>query len=201
MGIVYMLTYPVMPGLVKIGKTDQDDASKRVAQLYQTGVPVPFTLEYAARVDEPGRVEDAIHEAFAPNRINPKREFFRLEPDQPIAFLHLLHNAQDATTEVENGVVGIDQESAVAAQQERARRPNFNFEEMGIPRDSVLHSTRNDVTVTVVDHKRVCFGDEVLFLAPATQQMLGVSYPVSPRQFWTYNGRLLGQIYDEIYGV
>ena len=42
LSVVYVLTNPAMPGLVKIGRTDQDDANTRIAQLYTTGVPVPF---------------------------------------------------------------------------------------------------------------------------------------------------------------
>ena len=42
--IVYVLTNPAMPGLVKIGRTAGEDAGARIAQLYTTGVPVPFTL-------------------------------------------------------------------------------------------------------------------------------------------------------------
>lgn len=47
LSIVYVLTNSAMPGLVKIGYTSQDDANSRIAQLYTTGVPVPFTIEYA----------------------------------------------------------------------------------------------------------------------------------------------------------
>ena len=41
MGIVYVLTNPAMPGIVKIGKTHASLGS-RLSQLYSTGVPVPF---------------------------------------------------------------------------------------------------------------------------------------------------------------
>ena len=40
--IVYILTNPVMPGVVKIGKTDKEEVSARVKELFTTGVPVPF---------------------------------------------------------------------------------------------------------------------------------------------------------------
>lgn len=35
--IVYVLTNPAMPGLVKIGYTTQEDVKMRIAQLYSTG--------------------------------------------------------------------------------------------------------------------------------------------------------------------
>jgi hypothetical protein len=76
LSIVYVLTNPAMPGLIKIGRTDQEDANSRIGQLYTTGVPVPFTIEFACKVPNAEDVERALHIAFAPNRINPKREFF-----------------------------------------------------------------------------------------------------------------------------
>lgn len=41
-GIVYLLTNPVMPGLVKIGMTLRDEIDARMKELYTTGVPLPF---------------------------------------------------------------------------------------------------------------------------------------------------------------
>lgn len=49
-GIVYLLTNPVMPGLVKIGMTTQQDIDKRMKELYTIGVPVPFECQFACRV-------------------------------------------------------------------------------------------------------------------------------------------------------
>lgn len=49
LSIVYVLTNPAMPGLVKIGMTGGSVADERVAQLYTSGVPFPFKLEFACR--------------------------------------------------------------------------------------------------------------------------------------------------------
>ena len=49
-GIVYFLTKPVIPGLVKIGMTTQEDIDKRMKELYTTGVPVPFECQFACKV-------------------------------------------------------------------------------------------------------------------------------------------------------
>jgi hypothetical protein len=199
MGFVYVLTNPVMPGLVKIGCTDANDADTRIAQLYTTGVPVPFKIEFAARVENMVAVESALHQAFAPNRINPKREFFRLEPDQPIAILRLL-NVQDATVEVSNGAdAATDDQSKAAAEQQIKRRPRFNFDEMDIPVGSVLKSTRDESSVVVVDDRQVRYGDEVLSLSAVTKTILQTDYYVAPGPYWTYNGKLLRDIYNETY--
>ena len=36
-GIVYLLTNPVMPGLVKIGMTERNEIDARLKELYTTG--------------------------------------------------------------------------------------------------------------------------------------------------------------------
>ena len=79
-GIVYLLTNPVMPGLVKIGMTTQEDIDKRMKELYTTGVPVPFECKFACKVKKSDclKIEKALHKAFDPQRINQNREFFRI---------------------------------------------------------------------------------------------------------------------------
>lgn len=197
--IVYVLSNPAMPNLVKIGRTYDADTNSRIAQLYTTGVPVPFKLEFACKVLNAAEVEQALHIAFAPNRINPRREFFRIEPEQAIAILRLLHT-QDATDEVKAQPTGLDEESLVAADQLRKRRPNLNFEEMGIPIGSQLKSTHNDAVVTVVGPRKVRFGDEVTSLTAATRQLLQLDYSVQPGPHWTYNGKTIHDIYEDTYG-
>jgi hypothetical protein len=200
MGFVYVLTNPVMPGLVKIGRTAQDDANTRIAQLYTTGVPVPFTLEFAGKVTNEQEVEAALHTAFNPYRINPNREFFRIDPEQAIAILKLIH-IEDTTAEVSQQPTNIDTVSAAAAEQQRSRRPNFNFTEMGIPTGSELRSTYGDTVVTTVDNRRVQFGENIMYLSAVTRIILGTDYYVSPLQVWTYNGKPLNEIYEQTYSA
>ena len=55
-GSVYVLTNPAMPNMVKIGKTTRD-VELRLADLYSTGVPLPFECEYAAKVKDVDKTE------------------------------------------------------------------------------------------------------------------------------------------------
>ncbi len=197
--IVYVLTNPAMPGLVKIGRTTQDDANVRIAQLYGTGVPVPFELRYACKVPNPDEVEKALHIAFAPHRINPKREFFKIEADQAIAILQLLHT-EDATAEVAHQPTGLDAQSLEATEKLRSRRPNMNFVEMGIPIGATLQSTHGDSVVTVVSEKKVRLGEEELSLSAATRQVLAIDYNLQPSPHWTFNGQSLSDLYEKTYG-
>ena len=56
-GSVYVLTNPAMPNMVKIGKTTRD-VELRLADLYSTGVPLPFECEYAAKVEDFYLIQD-----------------------------------------------------------------------------------------------------------------------------------------------
>ena len=198
--VVYVLSNPAMPGLVKIGWTASEDAAGRIAQLYSTGVPFPFKLEFACRVPNADEVERAPHRAFAPSRVNPKREFFSIEADQAIAILKLLH-VEDATKELDAAPTTIEPQEVDAASHYAARRPSYNFLEMGIPIGSVLSFNDGDTTVTTVGPKKVRFGDDELSLSAVTRQLLGVDYSVAPGPYWTFEGRRLRDIYNQTYPV
>jgi hypothetical protein len=65
--IVYLLTNPTMPDLVKIGRTT--DLESRLRQLStHSGVPVPFECFYACEVADSVKVEKALHDAFGDNQ-------------------------------------------------------------------------------------------------------------------------------------
>ncbi len=198
-GVVYLLTNPAMPGLVKIGRSAQEDTQARLDQLYTTGVPVPFELQFACRVTNPDEVERALHTAFGPQRVNPKREFFRIEPDQAMAILRLLH-LEDATSAVEAQPSAISEQEQGATKALRARRPNLDFEIMGIPMGATLQCTRNETTVTVISPRKVRLGDEELSLTAATTQVMQTDYAVAPGAFWSYNGRTIKDYYEEVFG-
>ena len=50
--IVYVLSNPAMPGLVKIGRTSRDRLQSRMDELHGTGVPLPFCCECAVEVED-----------------------------------------------------------------------------------------------------------------------------------------------------
>ena len=203
-GIVYVLVNPAMPGLVKIGMTTRKEIDKRLRELYSTGVPVPFECAYACKVEESdcGKVERALHTAFQPNRINPKREFFTLNPEQVIAILQLLDKTDDITREVNeeinDDITPADKE---AGEKMKRKRPPLNFQEMGIPIGAKLQYARNDTNAEV----EVCNGRKILYngiersLTSVTQELLGINYSLQPTPYWTYNGKNLNDIYNETY--
>ena len=198
-GIVYLLTNEAMPGLVKIGKTTRDDPQMRMDELYNhSGVPVPFSCVKAVQVGDPNQVERALHEAFRPNRINPKREFFKIDPEQAVAALSIA-DGEDFTPTINETNNSIPEAERSSSERLRRRRPNLNFREMGIEPGSVLEPITGDETATVVDERRVRFRDQVMFLTEATMKREGLTYNVAPTGYWLFQGRNLREIYKEAY--
>jgi len=200
--IVYVLTNPAMPGIVKIGKTTQLEVEERMKQLYGTGVPVPFDCAFACQVKDATEVEKALHFAFGAGRINPNREFFKIEPERVIAVLKLL-KVEDITTQVEqtieSDVTPADKQSAQNLKD--ARRPRMNFHELSIPNGSVLVSKDGQFEATVIGDKKVQFNGAACSLTAATRKILNLpeDYALQPSPHWTFNGKTLKEIYDEFH--
>ena len=93
-GLIYILTNPSFPGLVKIGFTTTD-LTERVRQLSATNIPTPFEIAYACGVRDCLAVEKGIHEKLSGYRVNPKREFFRISPHEALKILLLVINSLD----------------------------------------------------------------------------------------------------------
>lgn len=82
-GYVYVLSNPSIPGLLKIGRS-KNGGGKRAVDLYQTGVPTPFVLEFEVLVEDAHQAEILTHEALKENRVNTGREFFQVDITQAI---------------------------------------------------------------------------------------------------------------------
>lgn len=197
-GIVYVLENPAMPGLVKIGKTSQKSIKIRLRDLYSTGVPVPFECTYAAKVKDAKEVEKAFHTAFAPNRINPNREFFEIESEQAIALLRLFA-IEEVTPDVQKEADKVDSDSKEGTNRLKSRKPNLNFHQMGIPVGSMLRFTNEDVTVEVVSDRRVKYQENEYSLTAITKDLLGVDHAIRPVRYWNYQGKSLLEIYRDTY--
>jgi len=91
-GFVYILSNPSMPNLLKIGKSDRDPTAFRADELYTTGVPQPFKVEYFAYVEDHHSLETKIHRRFANKRPNASREFFTVGVEETVVCIR--ENAQ-----------------------------------------------------------------------------------------------------------
>ncbi len=198
--IVYILTNEAMPNLVKIGKTTRSDVQTRMNELYSSGVPYQFECAYAVEVDNCSIVEKALHTAFDPNRVNPKREFFSIDPEQAIAILKLLGN-KDVTPmvneDLNKNVSEVERESV---KQAKKRRPSINYNEMGLDYGTVMRFVNDpSVEVIVSSAKKVRYNDEEMSLSRVTRELLELEHNVQPTKYWTVEGKNLRDIWEETY--
>jgi hypothetical protein len=84
-GFIYVMSNPAFPHLFKIGKSSKDPATFRADELYTTGVPAPYEVEYSALVDDEHQVERILHLKFKEYRFARNREFFEIDVGVAIA--------------------------------------------------------------------------------------------------------------------
>ena len=84
-GFIYIMSNPSFSdGRIKIGKSHSDPSSFRKKELYSTGVPEPFVVEYYAFVEDYNNAEIEIHRTLSKVRPNKDREFFNISPPEAI---------------------------------------------------------------------------------------------------------------------
>ena len=86
-GWLYVITSPSLPGLTKIGCTRRLNPSIRIKELSSSSLPEPFHAHCFVFSDDCFELENNIHKYFDKERVNPDREFFRIEPKEAIDVL------------------------------------------------------------------------------------------------------------------
>lgn len=184
-----------MPGIVKIGMTSRADMDNRLKELYTTGVPQPFECVYACKVDCFKELEQALHEAFEPQRINPNREFFRIKPSQAIGILKLFNRGNitaEVVKEMENDISEEEQNN------QRKKRCALNFFEMGLKEgDTLVYLHDDKYTCIVASARRVIFEGKETSLTAITHKLMDCKYAPQPTGHWTYEGRNLADLYED----
>lgn len=191
--IVYVLTNEAMPGLVKIGLTN-DSVEARLTQLSShTGVPLAFECYFAAEVKDGARIEKTLHLLFAEARINPKREFFRLDPEKVVLAISI-----GEFKEITPGNAQVEPEEQEALEKVKARRPRIRLDAIGIKPGDVLSLTRDEtIQATVAPDGKVVYEGELLSPSAAALKALhklGYQTPAaSGSEHWTFEGETLDE--------
>ena len=166
--IVYILKNECMPGLIKIGRTD--DLKKRLKQLYTTSVPHPFEVHYAATVENAVSDEMWLHSIFANYRKKDNREFFEMSPE--IAAL-ALKRIKISEVKFDSGLTP-EQEKVVDEVNEK--RSRFHFAKYEIPVGSKLTYTRDsNIIAEVVEKDKIKIDDKVNSLSSFAMELLKYS--------------------------
>ena len=190
--IVYVLTNPCIPDLVKIGMTN--NLKNRLGSLYNSSIPVPFECYFACTVSDMEFVEKQIHDGFDDFRVNPKREFFRINPERVVSILNLVM-IDDVTPKEDIVEDEIDQRSL---NNEKKTKDRFNFEMTKVPIGSVLSFVKDpSVTAIVVDKHKIEFNGEVTSLSKSALEIIkGMGYnwkTIQGTGFWTFESETLAE--------
>ena len=186
-GIVYILSNPSLPGLVKIGQTI--NLQQRLSQLFNTSVPTPFKCVYAKKVQNYKEVERKLHKGLNKDRINPNREFFRIPEEDVINFLELIEG-EDVTPKSE---IFEDKVDEIAFETQSRIGLRFNFLSADIKKGSVLQFLDDEsVVCKVMSNTKVEFEGEEHSLSSAAliaKNRLGFSWKtIAGPLKWLYEG-------------
>jgi hypothetical protein len=83
-GLVYVLSNPSMPGIVKIGRTNRKIEERLRELSISTGIPQPFVREALFSSADTVKDEQNIHNRLSAARVSYNREFFSLSPQEAV---------------------------------------------------------------------------------------------------------------------
>ena len=191
--IIYLLTNPTIPDLVKIGRTT--NLEQRIRSLSShSGVAVPFECFHASEVTDANEVEQALHDGFADHRINNRREFFRIDPERVLSILKL-REVRDVTPS-EDIVEDEDERETLERERKRARA-RFSFPMLGIEPGSIItFYTDETLTAKVVDDYQIEFEGELQSVTKAARTILLRTNPDRQKvtdgpPYWKFEGETL----------
>ena len=131
-GYVYCLSNPEMRGVLKVGMTDRTP-EERVKELFTSGVPSPFKIEFAKKVKNAREKEAILHQLLENyhERVYSRREFFRVSPEEVRKLFELMEGEwwaetqrtrwEGDTTEEEGESSSVEMTAAVAGSHDTTK--------------------------------------------------------------------------------
>lgn len=194
---VYVLTNPAMDGLVNIGGTDKsvEDEVKNLSR--SKAAPIPFVIYYACTVEDADYVVKQIHRAFGFGEIrtNPKRDFFKINPDRIVDVLRLVA-IEDVTPSSDSVDDKVEQKALNDVQR---RKSNINLRKLGIEPDEELifyKAEKGEFTAKVLDSRKIEFDGVTTSLSDAAKTIFKKEFDktvatVNGPLHWMYEGETL----------
>ena len=193
-GVIYLMTNVAMPGMVKIGKTENADTLiVRLRDLYTTSVPLPFECYFAAQVDDADALEKKLHNLFGEHRVNPKREFFRADPEKIVIAITIGPYLEIEAT----GKPG-EAEDQKALETEKTRRSRIDLASLGVMPGAMLTLSRDEsVTAMVLPGNKVEYqGEACSLFGAAIKALAKLGYQTkaaSGSEYWMFDGETLDE--------
>ena len=200
MGIVYILTNDAMPGIIKIGITEES-VENRIKSLDNTSLPLPFRFYFAIESKRYKEIEKLAHDTFSAFRLRENREFFKMDPERAVSALRISGDKEIKLTNKMIDDSGDEIEEKIPTTRRTGKR--FSFDSIGIPVGTELTFTRNeDIKCTVIPDDKVEYENKEYSLSGLADKLLrelGYDWKsVQGSSFFEFNGKTLYQIKKDI---
>ena len=209
--IVYAFTNAAMPGLIKIGVTN--DIDKHLADLSDlsspTSVPLPFECEYAAEVEDGLKVGKKIQQILDKERVVPNRDFFNMKAHCIVAMLEFLHDSKKTVIDITD-IIDIKLHDITVSKSKhtfgktgavkgcRSRSSNFSFPLVGIRAgEELVYKYDATKICKVVDDRHVAYGGKKDYTLSGLagkflqEQGKNIGRGVNGTLYFQYNNELL----------
>ncbi len=212
-GVIYILTNPSFPDYIKIGYAA--DVEKRLKQLNRSE-----TLPYAFRTYAVYEVENSltdreVHKLI--DSLNPDlraietfdgkervKEFYAMKPEAAYELFECIAKISGTMDRLKKltpeGHEILDEELAKEISKESKRGP-FRFSACGIPFGSEITFVDDTaIKPIVVDDRHIEYDGETTSLSALAQKLKGCNHPVQGTLWFTYKGKRLSDLRDEVEG-
>ena len=158
-----------MPGIIKIGVTEQETIEDRIKSLDNTSVPTPFRFYFAIETAKHKEIEKLIHNAFSDYRIRNNREFFEMDPERAVSALKI-----SGEPEIKLNNEMIDEEGIILNEPiQKKYQKRFSFSFVKIPIGSELIYTRDEnITCKVINDNEVEYNNKKYSLSKLADELL-----------------------------
>lgn len=211
MGVIYILTNPSFPEYIKIGYAD--NLTERPKQLNRSET-IPYSFRAYATYEVQNRLTDKeVHNLI--DKINPElrsvetfngkervKEFFAISAEDAYSILESIAKIS-GTEKCLNRVSPTGTQVYEAQQAEEiainSKCSRFRFSELGIkPGEKIYFLKRPDIFATVINDTKIEYEGQTTSLSASAQNILGWSHPCQGPAYWTYQGKTLADLRDEI---
>lgn len=195
--VIYILTNPSFPDLVKIGYTD--DITNRLKSLNGTGLPNPYEC-YAVYEINHKDLDKQIHNLI--DKLNPMvrkrndREFYFLQKEEAYAILEIIAKVSDTENKLyKTDKYGTKQIKESKEKPIQTKRERFKFSMIGLkPGDKIEYIKDKNLDITIYTDSTVLYNGKVYKLSTLARELNKSETQVQEALYFSYNGKILNDI-------
>lgn len=207
-GVIYILTNPSFPELVKLGYAK--DLEKRLKQLNRSEA-LPYAFRAYAKYEVESSLTDLeLHKLIV--SLNPDlrtiettsdgkkrvREFYVMTKEEAYGILECIAKISGTTDRLKRvKATGqeLEDEKQAAKIKEEAKRGPFHFSQCGIkPGERIQYVEDESIQPVVVDDRRIEWNGQTTSLSALAQQLKGFNHPVQGTLWFKYLGQVLNDL-------